>query len=378
MSFLHVEFFLWMFPPVLVLFYFWQTQKSPHSAVFSEAVFNRLHAPEITMGLRARNSLFLIAALLLIVAMAQPVILQDEAAVEGRADVLIALDLSKKSLEAFEEEKRTAINTIHRLKGENIAIIGYDTQPYRIAPYTTDSEMTVALVSGLDSEAMRQFKSDSAVVEKLRSDEGIVIIIGDSVREHNTELSGIVERIEKIKTAQRLYAHVPLFYYPLGLAMVLIWIALSSMSKRRSVSAAAILTVLSMGNISGHAGILDFQKLNRGYRAYEMGNYIQSAHYFKSYQNAHDSPEIRYNIANALYKSGAYREALYWYRQVHTSNTLLAQKTAYNLSLCEAKIHIESKSGENEKRNRDKPLSHENQLFPKKNPNGIKTRLYPM
>jgi len=378
MSFLHAEFFVWMVPPVLVLFYFWQTQKSPHSALFGEAVFNRLHAPEITMGLRTRNILFLIAALLLIAAMAQPVILQDEAASEGRADVLIALDLSKKSLEAFEEEKRTAINTIRRLKGENIAVIGYDTQPYRITPYTTDSAMTAALVSGLDPEVMRQFKSDSSVVDKFRSDEGMTILMGDPISEHNTRLSGIAERIEKIKTAQRLYAHIPLFYYPLGLAMVLIWIALSSMSKRRSVSAAAILIALSIGNNAGHAGILDFQKLNSGYRAYEKGDYRQSAHDFKSYQKEHDSPEIRYNIANALYKAGAYPEALYWYRQVHTRDRFLAQKTAYNLSLCEARIHTESKQSENKKRSRDEPLSHEIQPLPKKNPNEIKTRLYPM
>lgn len=378
MSFLHAEFFIWMVPPILVLFYFWQTQKSPHSAVFGEAVFNRLHAPEITMGLRTRNILFLIAALLLITAMAQPVILQDEAASEGRADVLIALDLSKKPVDAFEEEKQTAINTIRRLQGENIAVIGYDTQPYRISPYTTDSEMTAALVSGLDPEVMRQFKSDSSAVDKFRSDEGMTIIIGDPINEHNTRLSGIVERIEKIKTAQRLYVHVPLFYYPLGVAMVLIWIALSSMSKRRSVPAVAVLLALFIGNQPVRAGILDFQTLNNGYAAYEKGEYFQSARYFKSYQNAHDSPEIRYNIANALYKAGAYREALYWYRQVHTSNPLLAQKAAYNLSLCEAKIHIGSKSGGNQKRDRDEPLSHEMQPLSKKNSKEIKTRLYPM
>jgi len=378
MNFLHPEFFIWMVPPVLVLFYFWQTQKSPHSAVFGEAVFNRLHAPEITMGLRMRNILFLIAALLLIAAMAQPVILQDETASEGRVDVLIALDLSTKPANVFEEEKRTAINTIRRLQGENIAVIGYDTQPYRIAPYTTDSEMAAALVSGLEPEVMRQFKSDSAVIDKFRSDEGIAIIIGDPINEHNTQLSGIVERIEKIKTAQRLYAHVPLFYYPLGLAMVLIWIALSSMSKRRSVPAAVILITLSVNNLPVHAGILDFKTLNNGYKAYEKGDYIQSAHYFKSYQHEHDSPEIRYNIANALYKAGAYREAFYWYRQVHTSDRFLVQKTAYNLSLCETKIHTESKSDENKKRSRNEPLSDEKQPLLKKKSKEIKTRLYPM
>jgi tetratricopeptide (TPR) repeat protein len=378
MIFLHPEFFVWMLPPVLVLFYFWQTQKSPHTAVFGEAVLKRLHAPEITMGLRSRNILFLIAALLLITAMAQPVILQDEAAAEGRVDVLIALDLSKKSLEAFEEEKRTAIDTIRRLKGENIAVIGYDTRLYRITPHTTDTRMSAELLSRLDPEVMRQFKSNSSLVDKFRSDERIVIITGDPISAHNTQLSGIEERIEQIKTAQRLYAHIPLFYYPLGLGMVLIWIALSSMSKRRSVPAAAILVALGTGNITGHAGILDFQKLNSGYSAYEMGDYRQSAHYFKSYQKEHDSPEIRYNIANALYKAGAYPEALYWYRQVHTGDRLLAQKTAYNLSLCEAKIYTENKNRKKQKHSRDEPLSHDPLSLPKKNPNEIKTRLYPM
>ncbi|WP_295055476.1 tetratricopeptide repeat protein [Sulfuricurvum sp.] len=378
MSFLHAEFFMWMLPPIFVLFYFWQTQKSPQSALFNDAVLKRLHASEITMGLRSRNSLFLIAALLLIIAMAQPVIFQDEAANGGRGDVVIALDLSKKTVLAFEEEKRSAIDTIRRLQGVNIAVIGYDTQLYRIVPYTTDTRMTAELVGGLDPESMRQFKSDSSLVDKFRSDEGTVIIIGDPVYERNTQLFGIESRIEQIKTAQRLYAHIPLFYYPLGLAMLLIWIALSSMSKRRSVPAATILITLCIGNLPSHGGILDFQQLNHGYEAYEKRDFRQSAHYFESYQKTHDSPEIRYNIANALYKAGAYQEALYWYRKVHTADRLLAQKVAYNLSVCEAKISKKSKRSENRKFNEDKTLSHDSPRLPKKNMNEIKTRLYPM
>lgn len=379
MIFLHPEFFVWMLPPVLVLFYFWQTQKSPYSAVFSENVLKRLHAPEITTGLRARNLLFLIAALLLIVAMAQPVILQDEAAAEGRTDVLIALDLSKKSLDAFEEEKRSAIDTVRRLHDVNIAVVGYDTQLYRITPYTTDTAMTVELLNGLDPDVMRQFKSDRSLVDRFRSEEGLVIIIADPIRAHNTELFDIESRVEKLKTAQRLYAHIPLFYYPLGLAMVLILIALSSMSKRRSVPAAAMLIiVLGMNNLPLHAGILDFQKLSGGYEAYEKGDYAQSVRYFKSYQHEHDSPEIRYNIANALYKSGAYREALFWYRQVHTPDRLLAQKTVYNLSLCETKIHTGKKHGEKQKRSDAAVHLQVPQPLPKKNSSGLKTRLYLM
>ncbi|MDD2368602.1 MAG: hypothetical protein PHQ90_04810, partial [Sulfuricurvum sp.] len=138
MTFLHSEFFFWMLPGVAVLFYFWQTQKAPQSAPFSDEVLAQLRAPEITMGLRGRNTLLLAASILLIIAMAQPVILDEDAIGEGSVDVLIALDLSKKSREAFESEKVSAIDMVRHLRGENIALVGYDTRLYRISPYSTD------------------------------------------------------------------------------------------------------------------------------------------------------------------------------------------------------------------------------------------------
>lgn len=338
MSFLHPEFFYWMFPPISILFYFWQTQKSPQSTPFRENILNRLRSPEITMGLRGRNTLFLMAAILLIAAMAQPVVFEDATAAEGRADVLVALDLSIKSPEALDAEKRSAMDVLRLLRGENIALVGYDTKLYRIAPYTTDIDTLARLIKGLDKDTMQRSQSDHSVVGKLQS-EGIKIIIGDPILEYNTQLSGISDEIAKIKKFQSLYTHIPLFYYPLGLAMLLIWIALSSMSKRRDVPLLAILLMLSINETPSSAGILDFRVLDEGYRAYEDSDYTQSVASFKAYQKGHDSPEIRYNLANALYKAGEYQQALYWYRQVYTTDHLLAQRTIYNLRVCKQQIN---------------------------------------
>lgn len=376
MTFLHGEFFIWMLPPIVVLFYFWQTQKSPHSTPFGEAVLERLRSPEITMSLRGRNTLFLMAAVLLIAAMAQPVILQEEAAAKGKSDVLIALDLSKKSAEAFEAEKISAIALIRLLRGENMAVVGYDTHVFRISPYTTDAEITIRLIKGLDPDVMHRSQSDSSVLRKLQRANGIMIVIGDPIPEHNTQLSGVAETIEKIKSAQRLYAHIPLFYYPLGLAMVLIWIALSSMSKRRSIPAVSIVLALCISNLPMHAGLLDFRELQYGYEAYEAGEYHRSAEYFRAYQRIHDSPEIRYNLANALYKAGEYQAALYWYRRVHTAKPLLVQRTAYNLSLCESRIEIKDKRSQREKRS--ETFLHQSGRQSKRVIKEMKTRLYPM
>ncbi len=371
MTFLHGEFFYWMLPPIVVLFYFWQTQKSPHSAPFSEAVLERLHAPATTMGLRGRNALFLAASVLLIVAMAQPVIMQNEAAMDGKVDILIALNLSKKSLNAFNAEKMSAVDILRQLRGENISLVGYDTKLYRIAPYTRDTDMLVGLIEGLASDAMQTVQNDSSAVRKLKTDEGITIIIGDPIYERNTHLSRVLDEIEGVKKSQRHYAHIPLFYYPLGLAMFLIWIALSSMSKRRSVSIAAVLVMLKMSDLPANAGILDFQTLKYGYEAYRQGDYRQSAGYFKMYQKEHDSPEIRYNLANAFCKAGEYEKALYWYRQVYTTDHLLRER--------ERKRHDDRQEKRLKEGVKIEIFSEKTKLkSPSKENNETKTRLYPM
>lgn len=346
MTFLHPEFLVWMTPGVLLLFYFWQTQKPREQPHFSEAILERLRPPEMTMGLKGRNNLFLIAAFLLIVAMAQPVILQNDPLRGGRADILIALDLSKKTPEAFKAEKNRAIDLIRSLEGENISLIGYDVRLYRISPATTDTAMMAALIKGLDADAMRYEESDVKKVAALGSGEEVQIIIGDPREEYTAQHPLLREKIEKLKSAHRLHAHIPLFYYPLGLAMLLILIALSSMSKRRSVPLAALLALLCLSELPSPAGILDFQELGAGYEAYEKGQYHDSAEHFKAYQKRHDSPEIRYNLGNAYYKAKEYEKAHYWYGRVTANDPDLLQKTAYNLRKTEQKIR--EKKGESD------------------------------
>jgi tetratricopeptide (TPR) repeat protein len=321
-----------MVPAAVVLFYFWQTQKPIHDTPFRETILERLRAPEITMGLKGRNILFFCASILLISAMAQPVILQKNLASEGHVEAVIALDLSKKPIEYFETEKIDAINAVHILEGQNISLIGYDKEIYRISPASTDSAMMVELIQGLDPEVMHFVGSNVKKLSSLRGNETLKIIIGDPIREHNTPPSTLKEKVDKIKLSQHLYAHSPLFLYPLGLAMLLIAIALSSMSKRHSIPVLGVLAMLCLSGTPSVAGVLDFQDLREGYRAYEKGNYTHSAECFSRYQKKHDSPEIRYNLGNVYYKVGEYEKARYWYARVHTSKSRLAEQTAYNLA----------------------------------------------
>lgn len=345
-TFLHPEFFGWMIPPVALLFYFWQTQKSREYHYFSDETVRKLRAPEITMGLKVRNVLFLLASLLMIAAMAQPVMIPKEDMEEGRADILIVLDLSKKSAEAFEKEKEETLNVIRVLEGERIAIVGISDALYRISPASIDVGMLIRLVQGLQPEILKATSVDTALTDPLK-DSSLHLCIGFSPFFADTEktvfygekkMQIVYARIVEQKRARMLYAHIPLFPYPLGLAMLLIWIALSSMSKRRTVPLTAFLLMLTLPNLPLHAGLLDFRILQNGYAAYERGEYDKSAAYFKEYQSSHDSPEIRYNLANALYRAGKYEAARYWYRRVYTNKSVLAERAASNLLTVEKQI----------------------------------------
>ncbi|MDD5716992.1 MAG: hypothetical protein PHW64_04240 [Sulfuricurvum sp.] len=379
MTFLHGEFFLWMIPPVAILFYFWQTQKPIDHPHLNEAALARLQAPEVTMGLRTRNTLFLIAALLLISAMAQPVILQDDAVSETRAHVMIAMDLSQKSIETFEQEKAAVVALIRHLEGESIALIGYDERLYRISPETTDTAMLIGLVRDIGPEVMKSGVSDTQKVDELKLADTVKALIGNHNRGLDTSWDVLDEKIEQNKTSQRLFAHIPLFSYPLGLAMVLIGIGLSSMSQRRSVPTLAVLLLISGSTpFPVYGGIFDFQELRTGYQAYAEGNYRRSAEAFQRYRKLHDSPEIRYNLANAYYKAKEYRKAYYWYSSVYTTNRRLAEKTAYNLNQTRLKLGSErefrTKAGDSEDREGKGVAYHRTPHPPKLG----RTRLYPM
>lgn len=340
-----------MIPPVFVLFYLWMTQKSPENRVFSSKALERLRAPSVTMGLWERNFLFFAASVLLITAMAQPMLFEEELTAAPRANVLLAIDISIRIREDFEYSKAMAVSLISALEGENVGVTAYDEIPYFIAPLTRDRAGIAQLVMGLDSSVMRRAGSDvNGLIKSLNqtghTDDPIILIpIGSKVQipvqRHNDitvipfrkedTAETVVKRIRAEQKNNRLVPRIPLFQYPLGLSMLLIWIALSSMSKRRSVPLAGAVMLLVLSHPLSHAGILDFRIVHEARKSYERGEYEKSAELFAHYQKMHDSPQIRYNRANALYKAGNYAEAKIWYQRVHTTDPILAERTRYNL-----------------------------------------------
>jgi tetratricopeptide (TPR) repeat protein len=342
MSFLHPEFLLWLLVPTLILSYFWLTQKPRRTLGLREEILEKLRAPETTMGLQGRNTLFLLSSVLLIIAMAQPVVL-DSTPIKGKGlHIVMAIDRGE---ENFEQTRSLALSTLYTIVGEEIELVAFDEKVYGISPRSNDGAILGELIRHLSpSKRFDQPLLDEKLLQ--RDDADMVVVITHQPIEGSSflrvsssaDIINVHEKLLQLRDAHRLRMHIPLFFYPLGLAMVLILFALSSMSKRQSVSVGTVLILLNLSPESGNAGILDFKLLADASQAYEAGAYEKSERLYGAYQLAHDSPQVRYNRANALYMSGRYARAKYWYEKVYTSDPLLRERVRHNLKQSMRKI----------------------------------------
>ncbi len=339
-----------MLPPIMVLFYFWYTQKRVENTIFTLQALERLRAPAITLGLQGRNTLFFVASILLITAMAEPVLIETPP--DLRSNVILAMDISRQSIDSFEAEKERALALIRGLKEENIGAVAYDNVAYRIAPLSADHATIAALIEGLSSDVMHGYVSNSHVVidsltRAKHTDDSMILVFISShspsaisgkqgisavVIKKGASVAEMLKLIHQAEAKNRFVVQLPLFYYPLGLAMLLIWIALSSMSKRRSVPLISAMLLFVGIPSQNHAGVVDFRVLNEARTLYEQRSYSRSADLFAEYQKIHDTPQVRYNRANALYKAGKYEEARKWYERVYTRDPILSEYAGYNLA----------------------------------------------
>ncbi|MDD2829834.1 MAG: tetratricopeptide repeat protein [Sulfuricurvum sp.] len=312
MSFEHSEFFFWMGIPISILFYLWMSQKPLHEHDFSDNILDKLRVNDNTWSLKERNILFFIAAWLMILALSDP-IAQGEKVKQSAEEKKIVLNIAQQPNTEFEAMKKNALIEIDSAEG-NIELLAYDEHLYRIAPSSDDKGLLKEFVHHLrDTQSLI---SDEELLTRL---EGETVI-----------LKGAEKRVKNGQKKGEMYEKIPLFYYPLALAMMVIVFALSSMSKRQSVSIAiGLMICLSPRNVD--AGVLDFRLLDGAYSAYAKGDYRTSEVLFARYQEMHDSPQIRYNRANALFKMHRYERARYWYERVYTTNPQLRSWVQYNL-----------------------------------------------
>jgi len=122
---------------------------------------------------------------------------------------------------------------------------------------------------------------------------------------------------EKELKSEEIHKYIPLFYFPVGLALFLLLIATSSMGKRVKVELPSLLlaSMLVFASTDSSADILDFMDLRDAKEAYEAGEYEKSAKLYGKYAQESKKGEAFFNAGNSLYKQKKYKEALKAYER---------------------------------------------------------------
>jgi Ca-activated chloride channel family protein len=419
MSFLHPEFLYYMLPPLFILFGFLLTQKEAYAHYFTQEVMDRLRVSTNTLTLKARNALFLLMGVFIIIALAEPVIKEGTVEVKAKsADIMIAIDISDSMLASdiypnrLEAAKQKVLTLLDEKLNERIGIVAFAKNSYLVSPLSFDASAVAFLLRQLDTSSITEkgtdFLSLLDVVSKIQKDQDkkYLLLLSDGgdksdfsdeiemAKKHNITLfilgiatkkgapiklqdgtfikykgdiiiSKLNEKIadlalktggvyiegttssKDIKTmfkeiidksdqkelkSEEIQRYTPLFYYPLGMSLILLLIAISSIGAREKSSVASVFILFSLflfNTQHAQAAILDFMELRKAKEAYKVQKYEKAAKIYKEYAQNTQNSESYFNAGNAFYKQGKYKEAIEAYEKAVFDDE---NKKAENLS----------------------------------------------
>lgn len=166
-------------------------------------------------------------------------------------------------------------------------------------------------------------KSGGVYIESVKSDDDIKAMLEE------------IERLGKEKElkSEKVQRYIPLFYYPLGIALLLLLIATSSMTKRQTVQLPSVFVLFALLFATPHAeaGLLDFMELRDAKNAYENGAYEKASKLYTQHAQRTSNGQSYYNAGNALYKQEKYEEAINSYEKATLGNEKERAKNFANL-----------------------------------------------
>ena len=160
----------------------------------------------------------------------------------------------------------------------------------------------------------------NSAIKKLAIQSGGAYIVGDYSGTSIKKLQeSIKNRVKQTKQRNKIIkTYKELFYYPLWAAIMFMLFGFSSMPKRKIAQGALIfLIILFIPATVLKAGILDFQHIKQAKEYYNGKSYANAAKLYKNLlKNNPNNAQLKYNLANSLYKQKKYKEALKQYKDV--------------------------------------------------------------
>lgn len=162
LTFLDPDIFWMMLLPSLFLLYLIGTNTDDVSRVFSPEMMERLRSGKNAMSRTMRNVLFFTALLLMIVALARPVMEKGAIEVQSKGyDVVVALDMSASMLakDVYPSRMEVALNKAKEIvrlnQGGRIGVVAFSKNAFVVSPLTEDSETVLYLLENINLESIR-------------------------------------------------------------------------------------------------------------------------------------------------------------------------------------------------------------------------------
>ncbi len=159
MSFVNPQFFWAMFIPLVIFTYLILTHKDNFLQIFDEKVLERLSIKDDSLPLVFRNLIMILAILLMIVAMARPIIDHGDKKVTLKGlNAIVALDISgsMRSKDIYpnrlEFAKKKIISLFEEMPTDELSLIAFAYSPFILAPFSADKRTLTDMVDGVTDE----------------------------------------------------------------------------------------------------------------------------------------------------------------------------------------------------------------------------------
>ncbi|HIP03401.1 MAG TPA: VWA domain-containing protein [Campylobacterales bacterium] len=220
--------------------------------------------------------------------------------------------------ESFEKE-------LEATKNANEHIYIYATATNGGAPITENG------VSIKDKEGNIVITKLNEKIKTLAIESGGAYIVGGLKDDSVSILVEDIKKKFKMQDTQsrKIKEYKELFYYPLGFGIFFMLLAFSSFPKRSYVGI-FVLLVLGINSPKLHAGVFDFQTIDKADEAYQNEEYKEAIESYKEVVKSKKSPQSFYDLANAQYKDKKYEQALSTYNKVTSKDSNLEYKKLFN------------------------------------------------
>ena len=167
MNFVNPQLFWILILPLIFFSLVILRHKGLGTSVFNEEVLKKLSAGDDSLSLVIRNSLLLLAILLMLIALARPVLDHGDRVVqlEGLSAV-VALDISG-SMRAkdiypnrLEFAKKKMLTLFNEMPSDELCVIAFAHSAFMLAPFTSDKGTLTQIVEGVTDEYINMSSTD--------------------------------------------------------------------------------------------------------------------------------------------------------------------------------------------------------------------------